>query len=167
MGWQMIESQTLSASAASVTFSNIPGTYKTIKVLLSARTTAAAVNSNARITFNSVTSSTYTNRYLYNVVAGSTAGSSSETVAYFNVQINGDSATASTFANCELTVPNYAGSANKVSSTDAVNENNATSAAQVLVAQLWANTNAITSLTATAESGNFVFGSTFTLYGLA
>jgi hypothetical protein len=81
-------------------------------------------------------------------------------------RVNGADSTSNTFASSSLYIPNYAGSNQKSSSLDDVAENNATASIQEIVAQLWADTAAITSITLTANSGNFVVGSTVSLYGI-
>ena len=166
MGWQLIKSYTVgdsvtAAPAASVTFDSIPGTYKTLKVMISGRDNVAATWSQFTINLNG-NSSNFTNRYLYG--DGTAAISSTGTTQAG--WVSSASATSNTFSNIEITIPNYAGSTNKPFSADIVTENNGTFALQMLMANLWSNTSAITSLTLACSSGNFVFGSTFTLYGL-
>lgn len=172
MGWQLIESQSLQSSAASVTFSNIPQTYKTLILLTSLRTTQTAIASNALVTFNG-SASGYSERLVYGngLVAASASRSSQASIAWTNL-LSGASGTSNTFGNAMMVIPNYTSTTvNKPFSSDSVNENNTgggNEANQYLDAGIWANTNAITSITLTCDSGgNFVFGSTFTLYGLA
>jgi hypothetical protein len=75
-------------------------------------------------------------------------------------------ATASTFNNADLYIPNYAGSNNKSFSIDSVSENNGTAAVASLFAGLWSQTAAITSITLTSRNGNFDQYSTAYLYGV-
>jgi hypothetical protein len=158
---QLIAKQTVgSGGAASVTFSNIPQTYTDLKIVCSTRN-----NSTAEIFdfgFNGVTtnqSSVYLNG------SGSSATSGTYTLFGRSVQVG---ATASTFSNNEIYIPNYTSTNAKSVSIDAVNENNATGAYASLVAGLWnPGTQApITSITFTA-SGSFVEFSTFYLYGIS
>lgn len=166
MGWQLIESQSLSASAASVTFSNIPQTYKTIKLAISSRSNRAVTANNLAITFNN-SGTGYSERLLRG--DGASVISANQSIAVLDYFYSpGSSATSNTFSNIEITIPNYAGSTNKPVSIDAVTENNATTSYLSIDAGLWSNSAAITSVKVEDESGgNFVFGSTFTLYGLA
>jgi hypothetical protein len=100
---------------------------------------------------------------------GSAAASASTSGSFINwagTQTN-NSQTASTFASNDMYIPNYAGSNNKSVSVDGVQENNATAAASRLVAILWSNTAAITSLTLSPDYGNFAQYSTATLYGIS
>jgi len=152
------------AGASSVTFSGIPQTgYTDLVVKASLRNTAASTL--VYYSFNGNASSR-TARLLYG--DGSAAGS----VTYDNtdprVMIMPESGyTANTFSNGEMYIPNYTGSANKSWSSDSVQENNATLAYQFLMAGLWSNTAAITSITFSTFTGNFAANSTFYLYGVA
>lgn len=167
--YQKITTVTVDGSApASIEFTSIPGTYTDLCVMLSARGARAAVSTPAILNFNSSTSNLSVIRLLG---SGSAASSDSHaSVLWFN--INGSAATASVFSNCMIYVPNYAGSNAKSVSIDAVTENNATSANVQLLAGLWNNTSAITSLKITATAGDLVTTSTLdqyttaTLYGI-
>jgi len=166
MSWTKIEEVTLSSSQASVTLGNggtIPQGYKTLKLIVSARSDASAVGVNMQLRPNGSTAN-LSDRYLDG--NGATAASGSEATVLWCGNATAATATANTFANDEITIPNYAGSTNKPVSIDSVTENNATTAYQDLIAGLWSNTAAITSLTVVSASGSFVSGSTFTLYGL-
>ena len=80
----------------------------------------------------------------------------------------GGTATANTFGNMEIYIPNYAGSSNKSVSVNQVGEDNAATAYATLLAGLWSNTAAITSIKLTPFSGgaSFVQYSTAYLYGV-
>jgi hypothetical protein len=85
------------------------------------------------------------------------------------LRYSADGATANTFGNGELYIPNYAVSANKVMSATSVAENNSTTDGQTRIAAdagLWANTAAITSVTFIPSSGSIDAGSRFDLYGI-
>lgn len=144
--FELIASSTVGAGgAANITFSSIPSTYTDLVLKISARTTRATVQDTFKITFNS-SSSGYSFKRLYG--DGATAASDGSTgdstlTAGYSV---GDSATANTFGNVEIYIPNYAGSNNKSVSTDGVGENNATTAYAGLFASLWANSAAINSI---------------------
>ena len=159
----LLERIELNASAASVTFSNIPQSgYTDLKLVMSARNDGAQYY--GEVYFNGNTTG-YSRRLLYG--DGSSAGSLAASNDFTLVTNPSTSYTANTFGNFELYIPNYTGSANKSFSIDAVIENNATTAYATLYAGLWSNTAAITSVTLDPDSGNFVQYSTFSLYGLA
>lgn len=163
MGWQLIQSQSLSASAASVTFSSIPQTYKSLKVVISART--SGTNVDAAIKVNNVTTG-YTHRWIYG--NGASALSSNSTLQERGWYVDKSADTANTFGSTEVTFPNYSATVTHPYSTDTVMENNGSTAFSGFFASLCSDTAAITSVSfGTTDSSNFVFGSTFTLYGLA
>jgi len=83
-----------------------------------------------------------------------------------SVLTNGSTSTANTFTNSSVYFPNYAGSTNKSMSFDLVMENNGTLAFQEIMAGLWSQTTAISSLTFTASGSGatLVAGSTISLY---
>jgi hypothetical protein len=162
----LLERIELNALTASVTFANIPQTgYTDLKVVMSVRTTRAATDDAVLISFNG-SSTGFTMRELRGT--GTTTFSGSTTNPFVGYH-DGNTATSNTFSNAEIYIPNYFNSSiNKSFSVDSVFENNATSALQGLIAGLWSNTAAITSITLVPEIGpNFVANSTFSLYGLA
>lgn len=164
----LLETVTVGAAgAASVTFNSIPQSgYSDLVVKVSARDTFSAVSVISQLRFNS-NASGYSFRRLRG--SGSAADSYSESGAtdmnLYNTSV-GASATASTFSNYEIYIPNYAGSNNKSFSVDSVTENNATEAYAVFFAGLWANTAAITSMNFVPTT-LFAQYSTFSLYGIA
>jgi len=158
----LISAQTLGSSVSSVTFSSIPSTYTDLKLVMSVRGTQAQVYTGGKIEFNGVTTG-YSLRQLY----GSGSAAFSGTTSAIPFDATGSTATANTFNNCEIYIPNYLSSNNKSLSLDLVTENNATEAYTELYAGLWSNSAAITSILITANSTfNWVANSTFYLYGI-
>ena len=160
----LLERIELNASAASVTFSNIPQTgYTDLKVVVSARSDYAGVQASLYISPNGLTTNG-SSRVLFG--SGSTAAS----YTYTNINmrdIAANTSTASTFGNTEVYIPNYNSTTTyKSFSADSVGENNATAAPAGLSAGLWSSNSAITSLQLSTD-GNFMQYSTFSLYGLA
>jgi hypothetical protein len=151
--------------AASMDFTSIPGTYTDLCIKLSGRSARAGQQvDNLFITFNSNTSG-YTMKSLSG--NGSSASSAGYSSRYASFAVDAAGSTASTFSNHEIYIPNYAGSTNKSYSADSVSENNATAAQSDLVAGLWSNTAAITSISLLPEVSTWVQYSTATLYGIS
>jgi len=152
------------AGASSVTFSGIPQTgYTDLVVKMSTRTTTAGFR-DLRLSLNGSTTG-FTNIYLEG--NGATAYSGTAAIRYLGT-MPGTNVTASTFTNSELYFPNYTSSNFKSYSLDATGENNATTNYQDLLAGLWSNTAAITSIELAPEpTNNFAQYSTFYLYGVA
>lgn len=141
----LIASSTVgSGGASSISFSSIPSTYTDLKVVYSLRSTNSDVNDIIKLTFNGTTSDRTINRVESYGSGGITSTSNSVMFAYM---ANGNNATANTFGNGELYIPNYASSNSKSSSTEGVNENKATEAIIGFAGNLWNNVAAITSIT--------------------
>lgn len=151
-----------SGGAASIDFTSIPQTYTDLLVKLSTRTTAAGA-ADVSLRFNSATTN-YSYRDLEG--NGSTVASYNGTSFLWAGEANRGDATASTFANIDIYVPNYTSSNNKSISVDSVTENNGTLAYADLIAGLWSSSAAITSITLLLSSGNHAQYSTATLYGI-
>jgi hypothetical protein len=160
-----------SGGAASIEFTDIPQTYTDLKLVLSSRKASGSETYEAIwMTFNDAT-----NRYyeilLYN--AGGGAGSASHQNSLARLEWlaggTGGGATASTFGNSEIYIPNYTSSVGKSVSGDWVSESNSSSPWQGLSAGLWDPTSnaAITSIKLFhSTAGNFAQYSTATLYGI-
>ena len=160
--YTLIQSVTVgSGGAASIEFGSIPQTYTDLKVLLSVRSSDGS--GTLRVQPNGLTTNLSSRRL---EGSGSTATSATDGSVIAVYAITLSSYTASVFSNIEIYIPNYAGSTNKSVSADGVMENNATESYQNLVAGLWSNTSAITSLTLAKSTGNFVQYSSASLYGI-
>ena len=150
------------AGASSVTFSGIPQTgYTDLVVKITGRSNRAAVQDYVKTSFNGVTAN-LSMRQLY--TNGGSPASSTETEIY-TPGLPGASATANTFGNVEIYIPNYTSSNYKSVSIDGVLENNDTGS--YLALDAGSNTAAITSVVLTPYFGSFVQYSTFYLYGVA
>jgi len=149
--------------AASMTFSSIPDTYTDLVVKVSAMNTVGL--SVTTLKFNG-SSSGYTYKALRG--SGSAAASFDQATwgsgAYIQTGYNINGTTPNSN---EIYIPNYAGSTNKSVSIDGVQEANSSTAYSFLVAALWSNTAAITSITLAPDTDNFAQYSTASLYGIS
>jgi hypothetical protein len=150
-----------SGGAASITFSSIPSTYTDLCVKISTRSTEASAWDFYGFAINGSTAN-FTWRSLWGDTSPASGSGSGSTILFGGTGAN---ATANTFGNTEIYIPNYAGSNFKSISTDTVTENNSTTAGRSLNVNLWSNTAAITSF-AIGSSTSFVQYSTATLYGI-
>jgi hypothetical protein len=147
---------------AAIEFTSIPATFTDILVRVSLRMTDQVATS---LTFNN-SASGYSEKLLYgNGSSAASAGTSGSALGWAFLT-NTPAHTSNTFSNCDIYIPNYAGSTYKSISSDSVYENNATGAEQYLNAGLWSNTAAITSVKLFPSSGTFVQYSTASLYGI-
>jgi hypothetical protein len=157
-----------SGGQANITFTSIPATFTDLIVKLSVRTNRASSEESINIEFNSSGGTAYSSRRLYGTgsSAASDSGSSQAFTKFYSV--NSATTTALTFANAEIYIPNYTGSTNKSVSVDAVTENNATDSIAGMMAGLWADSAAITSIKLTpGSSGTILEHSTAYLYGVS
>jgi hypothetical protein len=145
--------------AAYVEFTSISGTYTDLLVKLSARSPDNYLN----ISFNGSTSN-LSSKTLGSNSSGAFSTSATDGLLYG--LSTPSSLTASTFSNADIYIPNYTASTSKSFSVDAVTENNGTAITLALVAGLWNNTAAITSIRLTGGTGNLVQYTTATLYGI-
>ena len=167
--YTLISSNTLSSSAASVTFSSIPSIYTDLVVKASVRSTRAANTSGFDIVLNGATTN-YSYTDLYNN-AGS-ANSSRDVIGGISWLYGGSTGsaniTANTFNNIEIYIPSYLISQNKPVSILNAMENNATSPYELhSIAGLYSSTTAISSIMLrNGSSYTFASGSSFYLYGI-
>lgn len=157
-----------SGGAASIDFSSIPGTYTDLCLKVSARDARAVVASSIVLQINGSTASSGSYRRIYGDGTSAFADGDTGGTTVQSGHSDGNNATANTFGNVEIYIPNYAGtSTNKSFSSDGVAETNATTTFMSMVAGLWANTAAITQVTIKpATAVNFLQYSTATLYGI-
>jgi hypothetical protein len=157
---QVIEHQELASAQTAITFSLIPQTFTDLLLVFSARG-----QGDVKIKFNG-SSTLPSRRHLFG--NGGSAGSGSGTDGYVGRSAP-TTATANTFGNTQVYIPNYTSSSAKTYSVDSVDENNGTTAFQMIIAGLWNVTDPITSLEISDLGGGalqFVQYSSATLYGV-
>jgi hypothetical protein len=172
MTYTLIAHTELTGSQASIVFSSIPATFTDLYLVTSLRDEVSGVADAMTIYFNASTSG-YSVRRLYGNGSGSfsdTEAKRSATSPGSRIVVNsvaGATATANTFANNGIYIPNYRSAAAKSVSADGVTENNATTSDLGIIAGLWSGTDAITTITIEPYSSvNFVQFSSATLYGI-
>ena len=161
-----ISTVTLSSTAATISFTAIPQIYTDLLIKLSSRTNrSSGVDDDVFITFNGA-STTYAYRYLRG--NGTTTASGNGANRYAAIANSNGGASANTFANADIYIPNYAATVNaKTLSSISVNGSNTTENYLVLMGNRWTTTSAITSIDLTSGTSNsFVAHTTATLYGI-
>lgn len=160
--YDLIASQTLASSAASITFSSIAGTYTDLRIVL---VSTQSVSTLLLMQFNSDTSTNYSSTFIY---GDGTTASVSNVINVARIALTGNGATSGS-----TTVPNfnavdifsYAGSTYKTILTRDSLDLNGTGETLSQVG-LWRSTSAITSIKLYPNSGNLNTGTTATLYGI-
>lgn len=165
----LIETKTVgSGGAANIDFTGLgsyASLYTDLKLLMSLRSNdGTRVTTWVNVQFNNSTS----NRSWRDVYGtGSSALSSNDTTMRIGA-VNANNATANTFGNAELYIPNFSSANYKSASGDGVSETNATATNLGLNANLWSDTAAITSIKLIPGDGTaWVEGSSASLYGIS
>jgi hypothetical protein len=148
-----IYSTTLSATTASVTFSNIPTTYTDL-VLVVQGTWAGTGYEALSLTFNGDTSSNYSRTLLNGT--GTSALSSRESTSNWGALGNDQS-------NSILHIMNYS---NTTTYKTIISRGNSASNQVRATVGLWRSTSPITSITTQMASNSYASGTTFTIYGI-
>lgn len=162
----------LGASQSTISFSSIPATFRNLVLVVNARCDIAVSGQNAYIEFNGDTGANYSESFFD--TNGTTMGtgnstSSSPTTCTF-LFIAGASATANLCTSAKVFINNYAGttfSKNAVAQLFTPTALGSTTGLILINQGLnWNSTAAInTILIGLTAAGNFIAGSTFTLYG--
>jgi hypothetical protein len=165
---KLIETKTLLSAVGSLTFSAIPQTFTDLVLLSSTRASGAVHVVWGAVRFNGNTDSVYSGRELEGRGSGGVWTSSYSTTFNYAFRSPGASATANTFNNGVLYIPNYTSSSFKSFSEDSVSENNTSNNVSMgIAAGLFSNTSPITSITCFPGGGfNFEIGCVFSLYGI-
>lgn len=166
--YNLIASNTLSSSAASVTFSSIPNTYTDLVIRQTVRSTnSGQYSAPYLIRFNGTTTG-YSNTFISANTGTPAVGSGRYTgTSYLYAGWeNAASAGANTFSVDEIYIPSYTASQNKPLSIFNRTEDNTTLTYGWVNAGLWSNTAAITSISIFPSGGNWASGSSFFLYGI-
>ena len=168
---QLISSQVLTSSAATVTFSAIPGTFKDLVLRISARTDQNSTTAFLTYYLNAGGTGLQSESYL------GAGGSTTETGRTSNsnggigsggfISLSGNTSTSNTFGSAEIYIPSYTASRNKATGNVGMGETNATAIQMGITAGLWRNTAAVTTIALSPSGSNFLSGSSFYLYGLA
>lgn len=148
-----------SGGASSLEWTNIPQGGKDLLLLISARTTQAAITDNLLLRLNG-SANDFTGRYLFTNLDILITGTDTRQAGGYA----GNSATANTFSNVQLYFPNYASSVGKSWSVDSVSENNGNNAGLYIDAKYWNNTSPITSVLLEPTGGTYTQFTTASLY---
>jgi hypothetical protein len=171
-GMTPIYTQTVtSGTPITINFNNIPQTYTDLKVVGSIRSNQTGQTFRFISFFlNNTQGTAYsTTRLNGNGTSVGTSSQVNDPLIYINNVLPASLATANTFGNLEINIPNYSSTLFKQILIDGVSENNATASYQELQAGLYRSNTPVTSIhLEIGEYGNsYAIGSTYTLYGIS
>lgn len=170
--WTVIEHREVpSGGVTDITLSSIPQTYTDLVIKFSGRSDNANIADAICVSFNGTTSG-YSSRRL----AGDGVDDFTDTLSqtqggvnsFFAGGLAGNNATANTFSNLTIYIPNYTSSVAKSISADSTIENNATGTDMGIHAGLWTGTDPITSINLVRyrTGATILQYSSVTLYGV-
>jgi hypothetical protein len=162
--YELIDHRRLTNSAASIVINNIPQFYTDLYLVTSLRDDVASTGwENAFIYPNGVTTNMGT---VFAFGWSTNVGSAQNTPSVIYHQTARGGNEANTFSSSNVYIQNYSSSLFKGIRCETSVERNVAAGINAITSSMWTNTAAITSLQIVAASGNFVAGSSATLYGI-
>lgn len=164
-GMEPIFTRTLSSLSYWVAFNNIPQTNTDLKLVISGRSDAASGDRDTPLMYLNADAGNATHTRLFGIPTVATGSDRSANIYLGYTSINAN--TANTFGSMEIYIPNYTSTGFKQVLTESVSSTNSAPAGLALMAGLYRMNTPITQLQVAAGSGNWMPGSTFTLYGIS
>lgn len=161
--------QTLNGTGSSsvITFSSIPGTYKSLQLRWVCRTANGAANDTVFMTFNGDTGANYARHNLQGNGSTVSAGSATSGNNILFDAPPGNTAESNLHSVGVLDFIDYSATTKYKTSRHIFAADRNGSGALLLISGLWMNTAAVTSITLTTNSGAaFMTSSKFALYGV-
>lgn len=170
-GIRLIDEQELGSSAATITFSSIPATYRHLRVMIAGRQVEAVAFDYVGIRFNGDTAANYNWQTDYSSNATGTAAPGAGASVILAGYLPGSSAPAGFAGALSADIYDYRSTTfHKLVTTQSASFQAAAAAASwahaLNGAGSWENTAAITSVALNAGAGNFATGTVASLYGL-
>jgi hypothetical protein len=154
-----IYSQTLTSTATSITFSNIPTTYTDLVLAISVIPSGAGLSPQIRVNGDSGSNYSYTTLYGNGTSALSARGSGNNTTYLYYA----NSPTSGTTAQYDVQFQNYS---NATTFKTMLHKLSVAGIESTLQCVLWRSTSPITSMQIFTSASSFASGSTFTIYGI-
>jgi hypothetical protein len=157
--YEIIATNTLGSSQASITFSSIPSTYTDLVIVTNVKSTTTG---NMIMRFNSDSSALYS---LTRLTGDNSSAQSSRLSGYSEIYTDSNGYfEGSNFNQAKIiNIMNYSNAT--TFKTSIIRSNRAQQGTDAIFG-LWRSTSAITSILLSGNGNNFVAGSTFNLYGI-
>lgn len=160
---------TCTFTAASISCASIPQTYTTLIIKSTARSAAAVSTDDIKMQYNGDTGTNYAFLFMEGAVTSATAGTTNPTATASIGNIPGSSTTANYAYSGSLEIPGYAGTTffKHAFSSGSLGLTGSPFPAYINFSHYWTSTVAVSTVRLfLASAGNFVNGSTFTIYGV-
>lgn len=168
--YDLISNTTLGSAQTTVTISSIPATYTDLLLRVSARNNASgSSNDNVYCKINNDGGSNYTVGHIYGYVGSSGVNlqGGSGTTTSITIYETDTSTLANTYAQAEIYFQGYTTAYSKQWINHAVAPSNRTGTGIISwYSGRWQSGSVISSLVLTPNSGQFIAGSSFILYGI-
>jgi hypothetical protein len=167
---QPIYTQTVSGSSTSgILFNNIPQGFADLLVIANDRSNFGGAYTNDLIIYPNTNGDTLSSSTtIFSNASTASSGRLTAFTGWWSQYGDAGLASANTFANTSIYIPNYTNATFKTAIVDSVTEDNsASNVAMTMNAHLWRVTNPITNLYMSHGGQTFAAGSTFTLYGIS
>jgi hypothetical protein len=149
-----------------MTFSSIPATYTSLKLICFGRSSQTAASEPISIQYNGDTSSHYTVQYVQGTGSTATSAYIAATTSAAVGNFTAASAPSGSVGSVTIEIPNYSQTTfNKQAVVINFSTFTGSSAAILTVGHEWSSTAAINAIAFNIAAGDFVAGSTCTLYG--
>lgn len=158
--YEKIATTTLGSAASSITFSSIAASWTDLRVVLVGKADADGTATVLR--FNGNTSSLYSRTYLQGDGTSATSGANT---TQDRILVQDAYRAPLNWGLLTLDIFSYAGSTNKTVLGTSNDDRNGSGTVFYSVG-LWRSTSAITAVNLIAEGGNWIAGTTATLYGI-
>jgi hypothetical protein len=165
--YSTIATTTLSSAEATVTFSSISGIYTDLILVIQGRFDSAATIRDLGLRFNGDSGTNYS---ATRVVGDGSSSSSWRETNFDNMRLAvlpAANSTAGNVGNAVIQIQNYS---NTTTNKTVIGRTNDALGWTAAIVGLWRNTSAINSIRiaiSETQTGNWIAGSTFTLYGIA
>lgn len=164
----LITETVTSGTAASVSFSSIPATYRDLIVVVRGRGTTAATTTQLKMQFNGDTAANYDYQYVAGIGAGASAVSAVAQTSFPLGDLVAASATAGHASGASTEIYDYRGTTFQkvaMSSTAAKWSNTVNNSESILIGGFWRSTAAINAVLIFPTAGAFVDGTVVSIYG--
>lgn len=157
-----------STNVSTIEFSNIPSTYTHLQVrgYVKSSDTGGFTNGNVLLRFNGDTGSNYSAHYIIGKGSNPVVSGGHANFNFIYTGKRGNANTSNTFGAVIIDILDYANTGKYKTTQTLTGVDDNTAGESMMSSGNWRNTNAITSIQLTQDTGDFVQFTRFSLYGV-